>query len=93
MKIHELDTMVVQKTINILLDNGYSVDVAKKIKHIINQFCEYAIDSKWMIINPTVKVKIRAREKKATGNEHYKALPPEERNRFINASMMIRPIF
>ena len=44
-----------------MLENGYSVAVAKKIKFIFNQFCEYAIDSKWILVNPTHKIKIRSR--------------------------------
>lgn len=85
MKIYELDSIAVQKAINTLLDNGYSIDVAKKIKFLINQFCEYAIDSKWILFNPTTKIRIRAKDKSAVHKEHYKALPPEERDRFINA--------
>ena len=46
MKIYELDTMTIQKVVNRMLEKGYSVAVAKKIKFIFNQFCEYAIDSK-----------------------------------------------
>lgn len=85
MKIYELDTIAVQKAINLMLDNGYSINQTKKIKFLINQFCEYAIDSKWILFNPTTKIKIRAKDKSAVSKEHYKALPPEERNRFITA--------
>lgn len=63
MKVYDLDTMAVQKVINNVLDKGYSVDIAKKLKFTINQFCEYAIDSKWILVNPVHKIKIRAREK------------------------------
>lgn len=85
MKIYELDAIAVQKAINNLLDNGYSLNVAKKIKFMINQFCEYAIDSKWIVFNPTTKIRIRAKDKGAIHKDHYKALPPEERDRFITA--------
>ena len=61
MKTYKLDTMTIQKVVNRMLENGCSVAVAKKIKFFFNQFCEYAIDSKWILVNPTHKIKIRAR--------------------------------
>ena len=85
LKIDELDVISVQKTINTLLDSGYNISTAKKIKFLINQFCEFAIDSKWLLINPTTKIKIRAKDKRNSERRLYKALPPEERERFINA--------
>ena len=86
MKVYDLDTMAVQKVINNVLEKGYSVDIAKKLKFTINQFCEYAIDSKWILVNPVHKIKIRAREKGNFESKNpYKAIPPEERDRFLNA--------
>lgn len=86
MKIYELDTMTIQKVVNRMLEKGYSVAVAKKIKFIFNQFCEYAIDSKWILVNPTNKIKIRTRDKSNYEKRNqYKAIPPEERDRFLNA--------
>ena len=76
----------IQKVVNRMLENGYSVAVAKKIKFIFNQFCEYAIDSKWILVNPTHKIKIRTRDKSNYEKRNpYKAIPPEERDRFLNA--------
>ena len=61
--------MTIQKVVNRMLENGYSVAVAQKIKFIFNQFCEYAIDSKWILVNPTHKIKIRTRDKLITKSE------------------------
>ena len=86
MKIYELDTITIQKVVNRMSENGYSVAVAKKIKFIFNQFCEYAIDSKWILVNQTHKIKIRTRDKSNYEKRNpYKAIPPEERDRFLNA--------
>ena len=46
MKVYEVDTFVVQKVLNNLIDQDYSVNTIKKNKHLISQFFEYAIDNK-----------------------------------------------
>lgn len=63
MKIYDIDTFVVQKLINNLIEQDYSINVIKKNKHLISQFFEYAIDNKWVSVNPTLKVQIRAKDK------------------------------
>ena len=85
MKVFEIDTFVVQKLINKLIDEGYSLNVVKKDKNLIGQFLEYAIDNKWITINPTLKIQIRAKDKSAKNQEKYKALPPELRTKFLEA--------
>ena len=98
MKIYEIDTFVIQKVINNLIEQDYSNNVIKKNKHLISQFFEYAIDNKWVTINPTHKVKIRVHERKVHDNsEKYKALPPEIRTKFLEAlskddSNFIKPL-
>ena len=84
MKIYEVDTYVVQKVMNNMIDQDYSVNTIKKNKHLLAQFFEYAIDNKWVTQNPVNKVKVRAHDK--VGNsEKYKALTPEVRVRFLEA--------
>ena len=84
MKVYEIDTYVVQRVINNMIDKDYSVNTIKKIKHLMSQFFEYAIDNKWVTQNPVNKVKVRAHDK--VGNsEKYKALTPEVRVRFLEA--------
>lgn len=98
MKIYEINTFVIQKVINNLIEQDYSNNVIKKNKHLISQFFEYAIDNKWVTINPTHKVKIRVHERKVHDNsEKYKALPPEIRTKFLEAlskddSNFIKPL-
>lgn len=84
MKVYEIDTYVVQRVINNMIDKDYSVNTIKKIKHLMSQFFEYAIDNKWVTQNPVNKVKVRAHDK--VGNsEKYKALTPEVRVRFLES--------
>lgn len=86
MKLYSVDVVAIQKVINKLFEQGYSTNLVKKNKHMINQFFEYAIDSKWVNINPTQKIKIRSKDRKIyTNGENYKALPPEIREKFLDA--------
>ena len=84
MKVYEIDTYVVQRVINNMIDKDYSVNTIKKIKHLMSQFFEYAIDNKWVTQNPVNKVKVRAHDK-VSNSEKYKALTPEVRVRFLEA--------
>ena len=63
MKVYEIDNYVIQKLVNNLIDQGYSTDTIKKCKHLISQFFEYAIDNKWVLVNPTLKVKVKGKRK------------------------------
>ena len=86
MKIYEIDTYVVQKVINKLIDGDYSLNVIKKNKHLIAQFFDYAIDNKWVTENPTRKILIKIKDRKIySGQEKYKALTPEARTKFLEA--------
>ena len=86
MKIYEIDTYVVQKVINKLIDEDYSLNVIKKNKHLIAQFFDYAIDNKWVTENPTRKILIKIKDRKIySGQEKYKALTPEARIKFLEA--------
>ena len=85
MKIYDVDTFVIQKVINKLIDQKYSNNTIKKNKHMLNQFFEYAIDNKWVAVNPTLKVQIRTKDKVPTKKEKYKALPPDVRAKFLEA--------
>ena len=85
MKVYEVDTFVVQKVLNNLIDQDYSVNTIKKNKHLISQFFEYAIDNKWVFQNPTNRVQVRAKDKAQSKKEKYKALPPEVRIEFLEA--------
>ncbi|MGN1201300.1 MAG: tyrosine-type recombinase/integrase [Candidatus Caccovivens sp.] len=85
MKIYDIDTFVLQKVINNLIDQQYSVNTVKKNKHLISQFFEYTIDNKWVSVNPTLKVQVRTKDKAQSKKEKYKALPPEVRTKFLEA--------
>lgn len=85
MKIYEVDTYVVQKVMNNMIDQDYSVNTIKKNKHLLAQFFEYAIDNKWVTQNPVYKVKVRAHDKVHTNSDKYKELTPEIRVKFLEA--------
>ena len=87
MKVYEIDNYTIQKFVNILLDQGYSVDTIKKCKHLLNQFFEYSIENKWIYTNPTLKVKVKGKRNvyEEDDDERYKALPPEIRDKFLDA--------
>ena len=87
MKVYEIDNYAIQKLVNNLMEQGYSNDTVKKCKHLLNQFFEYAIDNKWILVNPTLKVKIKGKRNiyQANDDEKYKAMPPEIRDRFLEA--------
>ena len=61
MKVYEIDSYAIQKLVNSLIDQGYSNDTIKKCKHLLNQFFEYSIDNKWILVNPTLKVKVKGK--------------------------------
>lgn len=85
MKIYEVDTYVVQKVMNNMIDQDYSVNTIKKNKHLLAQFFEYAIDNRWVTQNPVYKVKVRAHDKVHTNSDKYKVLTTEIRVKFLEA--------
>jgi len=86
MDITEVTAPVVQQVINEAFINGLSVNTARKIKFLFNQFFEYAIECGWVENNPTTRIKIRARDSKQINTDNlYKAIPEEERMKFVNA--------
>ena len=84
MKVYEIDTMTVQKLINNMVDGGYASDTIKKNKHILGQFFDYAIDNKWITVNPVSKIKLKSQDRN-NKKEKYKALTPEIRKKFLEA--------
>ena len=86
MDITEVTAPVVQQVINEALMKGLSVNTARKIKFLFNQFFEYAIECGYVENNPTMRIKIRNRDSKQVNVENmYKAIPEDERMRFVTA--------
>ena len=46
MKIDDVNTVIIQRLLNDMLDNNYSLASTRKVKFLINQFFEYAIQNK-----------------------------------------------
>ena len=84
MKVYDIDTMTIQKLINNMVDGGYASDTIKKNKHILGQFFDYAIDNKWISVNPVSKIKLKSQDRN-NKKEKYKALTPEIRKKFLEA--------
>lgn len=86
MKLNEVNSVVIQKLLNGLLDEKYSLTTVKKVKFIFNQFFNYAIENNMTASNPTTKTRVRSSERKIYDSENkYKAIPPEIREKFIKA--------
>ncbi|MCK9575277.1 MAG: site-specific integrase [Clostridia bacterium] len=86
MKLDEITNITVQKILNELLAKNYSLATVKKIKFLLNQFFEYAIENNFATSNPVNKTKVRSNERKIYDSENkYKAIPLEIRNKFLTA--------
>ncbi len=86
MKIDEITPYHVQKLLNDMLSQGYSLSTVKKIKFLLGQFYEFAIDNNYVTTNPVMKTKVRSAERKIyDGENRYKALPPAIRQKFIES--------
>ena len=86
MKVYEVDTYAIQRVVNKMIETEHANVTIKKNKHLLSQFFEYAIDNKWVQVNPTLKIKISSKDKKIyDGEENYKAILPEVRERFLTA--------
>ncbi len=96
MKIDEVSTTIIQKVLNEMLEEGYSLAVVKKVKFIFNQFFNYAIDNKLATNNPTTRTRVRSNERKIYDSENkYKAIPPQARNEFLsklNSHEFLKPL-
>ena len=86
MDITEVTASVVQQVINEGFVKGLNVNTIRKIKFLFNQFFEYAVECGLVESNPTTRIKIRSRDSKQVNTENfYKAIPQEERMRFVTA--------
>ena len=78
MKLDEINSIVIQKLLNEMLEKGLSLTYVKKVKFLLRQFFEYSIDNKMLIINPVDKIKVRANERKIYDNEKIASLVEED---------------
>ncbi len=96
MKIDEVNNIVIQKVLNEMLNDGYSLAVVRKVKFIFNQFFEYAVQNKLTMHNPTTLTKVKSTERKIYDSENrYKAIPPEAREKFLiclNEHKFLKPL-
>lgn len=84
--IKDITPDVVQTWIARLLDKkNLGIDTVKKTKMLLSQFLEYAIDNKYITLNPTKKAVIRARERDKRKDNEYKAIRKEDRALFVKA--------
>ena len=84
--IHEIDEFVIQQTLNKMIEEDYSLSTIKKVKFIYNQFLDFAVESGWIVSNPSHKIKVRIKNKtRYSGQNRYKAIPPDRREEFLKA--------
>lgn len=96
MKIDEVSTLTIQKVLNQMLENGYSLDVVRKTKVVFNQFFDYAVQHKFVTTNSTLLTRVKSKERKIyDGENKYKAIPPEVREKFLeclNEHKLLKPL-
>ena len=96
MKIDEITPIVIQKILNQMIDDGFSLDVVRKTKVVFNQFFDYAVEHGFVANNPTHLTKVKSNERKIYDSENrYKALPPEIRDKFLtclNEHTFLKPL-
>ena len=96
MKIDEITPIVIQKILNQMIDDGFSLDVVRKTKVVFNQFFDYAVQHGFVANNPTHLTKVKSNERKIYDSENrYKALPPEIRDKFLtclNERTFLKPL-
>jgi integrase len=84
MKLEEVDSNVIQRRLNDMLAQEYSLLFVKKTKFILNQFFEYCIDNKIVENNPSTRTKVKSRDQKISDRENiYKAMSTEVRMEFM----------
>ena len=96
MKIDEITPIIIQKILNQMIDDGFSLDVVRKTKVVFNQFFDYAVEHGFVANNPTHLTKVKSNERKIYDSENrYKALPPEIRDKFLtclNEHTFLKPL-
>lgn len=86
--IIDIDTVVIKKLLNTIYAKNQSIEVQKKVKSLLKQFFDYAVEEKLVQYNPVLSVKTRIKIKKDLSldkNRNYKAIKPEHREKFLEA--------
>lgn len=83
LKLDEVTPPVLQRLFNSMTMQGYALASVKKVKFLLNEFFDYAMESEFVENNPSAKTKLQARERKTVTDDEYKAIPIELRPKFI----------
>lgn len=83
MEIYDVDIIIINKVLNEI----NSKDVKRKVKYLLEEFFDYAIEQKLIQYNPVASVKLKTIEKKDLEKlpKKYKAIKPENRQVFLDA--------
>lgn len=95
MRLQEITAPVLQRLYNTMSMQNYALASVKKVKFLLNQFFDYAVESGFVEYNPSSKTKLQARERKTVTDDEYKAIPIEVRQRFLDVlekSPILKPI-
>lgn len=86
MKLDEITNITIQKLLNEMFEKKLSLSYVKKVKFLLRQFFEYAVDNKLLLLNPVDKTRLRVNERKVYNQDkEYKAIPIEIRERFVKS--------
>lgn len=85
-KVSKATANIMQNHLNNLLIDGRSLNKVKKVKYLLNQFFDYAVDAKMISNNPILKTRIKSRENKRINEKNqYKAIPKDKRNLLLES--------
>lgn len=83
----DVDTVIIKKLLNKVYAKNKSLDVQKKIRTLLKQFFDYAVEEKLTQYNPVLSVKKIKKEKRDYTIEDIekrnKAIKPEDREKFL----------
>jgi len=86
MDIEDITPTVIQRIYNEIYLKGLASNTARKVKHLLNQFFEFAIENNYTTSNPTLKTKVKSFDRKIYEDEdRYKAIPQDVRDKFLSS--------
>ncbi len=84
----DIDTVIIKKLLNKVYAKNHSLDVQKKVRTLLKQFFNYAVEEKLTQYNPVLSVKKIKKEKKDYTLEdiekNNKAIKPEHRQKYLD---------
>lgn len=85
-ELMNIDTVILKKIVIKTYEETKSNEVARKVKSLLSQFFDYAVEEKLAMYNParSIRTKFKIKEDLST-KKKYKAIKPEHINQFLEA--------